>query len=69
MHITAEHGDQHVTLHLRGEFDTFYCADLEKEVAAIQVESAQLQRAWIKNQTELVTVQVRGRVRGRVRLS
>ncbi len=36
MHITAEHGDQHVTLHLRGEFDTFYCADLEKEVAAIQ---------------------------------
>ena len=51
MHITAEHGDQHVTLHLRGEFDTFYCADLEKEVAAIQkagIPNVVLNLRWVK---------------------
>jgi anti-anti-sigma factor len=51
MHITAEHGDQHVTLHLRGEFDTFYCADLDKEVAAIQkagIPNVVLNLRWVK---------------------
>lgn len=37
---------------------------LKKEIAAIQAESAQLQRAWIKNQTELVSVQNRNAVLG-----
>ncbi len=51
MHITAEHGEQHVTLHLRGEFDTFYCAALEKEVAAIQtagITHVVLNLRWVK---------------------
>lgn len=36
MHITVEPGDQHVVLHLRGEFDTYYCHLLEEEIAAVQ---------------------------------
>ena len=36
MHINVEPGDDHVVLHLRGEFDTFYCHLLEEEIAAIQ---------------------------------
>ena len=35
MHINVEPGDDHVVLHIRGEFDTFYC-HLEEEIAAIQ---------------------------------
>jgi len=51
MHITAEHGDQHVTLHLRGEFDTFYCSHLEEEVAAVQkagLQNVVLNLRWVK---------------------
>lgn len=36
MHITVEPGDDHVVLHLRGEFDTYYCHLLDEEIAAIQ---------------------------------
>lgn len=36
MHITVEPGEQHVILHLRGEFDTYYVHLLEEEIAAIQ---------------------------------
>ena len=36
MHINVEPGDDHVVLHLRGEFDTFYCHLLDEEIAAIQ---------------------------------
>ena len=36
MHINVEPGDDHVVLHIRGEFDTFYCHLLEEEIAAIQ---------------------------------
>ncbi|MFT5198516.1 MAG: anti-anti-sigma factor [Planctomycetota bacterium] len=32
MHISVEPGDQYTILHLRGEFDTYYCPLLEKEV-------------------------------------
>ena len=35
MHINVEPGDDHVVLHLRGEFDTF-CHLLDEEIAAIQ---------------------------------
>ncbi|MEM8713681.1 MAG: STAS domain-containing protein [Planctomycetota bacterium] len=42
MHITAEPGDSHVVLHLRGEFDTFYCHLLEEEIAAVQKSGIQL---------------------------
>jgi len=35
MHINVEHGDQYATLHLRGEFDTFYCKALQDEVDAL----------------------------------
>ncbi len=34
MHISVEPGDQYTILHLRGEFDTYYCPLLEKEVQA-----------------------------------
>ncbi|MCA9002872.1 MAG: STAS domain-containing protein, partial [Planctomycetes bacterium] len=34
MHISVEPGDQFTILHLRGEFDTYYCPLLEKEVQA-----------------------------------
>lgn len=36
MHINVEPGDNHVVLHLRGEFDTYYCHLLDEEIAAIQ---------------------------------
>jgi anti-anti-sigma factor len=32
MHITAEPRDDYTILHLRGEFDTFYCPHLHKEI-------------------------------------
>jgi anti-anti-sigma factor len=32
MHITAEPRDNYAILHLRGEFDTFYCPHLHKEI-------------------------------------
>ena len=51
MHISAEHGDLHVTLHLRGEFDTFYCAKLEEEIAAVQkagLKNVVLNLRWVK---------------------
>lgn len=35
MHINVEHGDQYATLHLRGEFDTFYCKKLQEEIDAL----------------------------------
>ncbi|MFT5732132.1 MAG: anti-anti-sigma factor [Planctomycetota bacterium] len=41
MHITAEPGESHVILHLRGEFDTYYCHLLEEEIAAVQKSSIQ----------------------------
>ena len=36
MHINVEHGSNFATLHLRGEFDTFYCTAFQNEVAALQ---------------------------------
>lgn len=42
MHITAEPGESHVVLHLRGEFDTYYCHLLEEEIAAVQKSGIQL---------------------------
>lgn len=35
MHITAEPRDGYTILHLRGEFDTFYCPHLHKEVESL----------------------------------
>lgn len=35
MRITVEPGEISTTLHLRGEFDIFYCAMLEKEIASL----------------------------------
>jgi len=35
MHITADARDSYTILHLRGEFDTFYCPLLEKEINAL----------------------------------
>lgn len=35
MHINVEHGDNFATIHLRGEFDTFYCKHLQDEVDAL----------------------------------
>lgn len=35
MHITVEPRDHYTILHLRGEFDTFYCKFLEREVDAL----------------------------------
>lgn len=36
MHITVEPSDNHVILHLRGEFDTYYCPMLQEEIDAVQ---------------------------------
>lgn len=36
MHISVEPGERHVVLHLRGEFDTYYCHLLDEEIEAIQ---------------------------------
>ena len=35
MHINVEHGDHFATLHLRGEFDTYYCKLLQDQVDAL----------------------------------
>ena len=32
MHIDVEHNDSHAVLHLRGEFDTYYCRALQEEI-------------------------------------
>jgi anti-anti-sigma factor len=32
MHISVEHGDKHAVIHLRGEFDTYYCKHLQDQV-------------------------------------
>lgn len=32
MHINVEHGDKHAVIHLRGEFDTYYCKHLQDQV-------------------------------------
>ncbi len=36
MDITVDHGDEHVILHLRGEFDTYYCPMLQEEIDSVQ---------------------------------
>lgn len=36
MHITVEPSENHAILHLRGEFDTYYCPMLQDEIDAIQ---------------------------------
>ena len=35
MHITVEPYDSHAILHLRGEFDTYYCPMLWEEIASL----------------------------------
>ena len=35
MHINVEHGDNFATLHLRGEFDTYYCKHLQDQIDAL----------------------------------
>jgi anti-anti-sigma factor len=32
MHISVEHGENHAVIHLRGEFDTYYCSHLQTQV-------------------------------------
>ena len=32
MHISVEHGDKHAVIHLRGEFDTYYCKHLQDQI-------------------------------------
>jgi len=32
MHISVEHGEKHAVIHLRGEFDTYYCSRLQEQV-------------------------------------
>jgi len=36
MHITVEPSENHAILHLRGEFDTYYCPLLQEEIDAVQ---------------------------------
>jgi anti-anti-sigma factor len=36
MHITVEPSENHAVLHLRGEFDTYYCPLLQEEIDGIQ---------------------------------
>lgn len=36
MHITVEPSENHAILHLRGEFDTYYCPLLQKEIEGVQ---------------------------------
>ena len=36
MHITVEPSENHAVLHLRGEFDTYYCPLLQEEIEGIQ---------------------------------
>lgn len=35
MHINVEHREEYAVLHLRGEFDTYYCRDLQEEIDAL----------------------------------
>jgi anti-anti-sigma factor len=35
MHIDVEHSENHATLHLRGEFDTYYVRNLQEEIDAL----------------------------------
>jgi stage II sporulation protein AA (anti-sigma F factor antagonist) len=35
MHINVEHYDNYAILHLRGEFDSFYCRHLQQEIDAL----------------------------------
>ncbi len=35
MHIDVQHCDDHAILHLRGEFDTYYCRALQEEIDAL----------------------------------
>ena len=35
MHIDVEHSENHAVLHLRGEFDTYYCRALQEEIDAL----------------------------------
>jgi anti-anti-sigma factor len=35
MHINVEHREDYAVLHLRGEFDTYYCRHLQEEVDAL----------------------------------
>lgn len=35
MHISVEHGDNYATIHLRGEFDTYYCKHLQDQIDAL----------------------------------
>jgi anti-anti-sigma factor len=35
MHISVEHGDNFATIHLRGEFDTYYCKHLAEQIDAL----------------------------------
>ena len=39
MQITVEPRENFTILHLRGEFDTFYCAHLQQEVEGLAVET------------------------------
>ena len=36
MHITIEPGENHAILHLRGEFDTYYCPMLQQEIDQVK---------------------------------
>ncbi len=36
MHINVEPSDDHAILHLRGEFDTYYCPMLQEEIDGVQ---------------------------------
>jgi anti-anti-sigma factor len=35
MHIDVEHSDDYAVVHLRGEFDTYYCRALQEEIDAL----------------------------------
>lgn len=41
MHITVEPSENHAILHLRGEFDTYYCPMLQEEIEAVQKSGVQ----------------------------
>lgn len=40
MQITVEPGDEHTVLHLRGEFDTYYCPHLQAEIDQLAAAGA-----------------------------
>lgn len=41
MHITVEPSENHAVLHLRGEFDTYYCPMLQEEIEGVQKSGVQ----------------------------